>query len=97
MALETFPYDTAEYLKDAESISLYLEAELEENEMPYLARALTTVARARGGMDMVAEETGLTIDLLDRAAQEVGTGDRGTVIKVMEAYRKRVSSDSQVA
>jgi DNA-binding phage protein len=48
-------------------------------------------------MDMVAEETGLTIDLLDRAAQEVGTGDRGTVIKVMEAYRKRVSSDSQVA
>jgi probable addiction module antidote protein len=97
MALETFPYDSAEYLTSAESIYFYLETELEENEMPYLARVLTTVARARGGMDVVAAETGLTVDLLDRAAQEVGAGDRDTVVKVMEAYRKRMASDSQVA
>jgi probable addiction module antidote protein len=97
MALETYPYDTADYLTDAESIFFYLEAELEENEMPYLARALTTVARARGGMDIVATDTGLAVDLLERAAQEVGAGDRDALIKVMEAYRKRMSSDSRVA
>ncbi len=97
MALETFPYDTADYLETDEAIALYLEAELEENEMPYLSRALTTVARARGGMDAVAEDTGISTDLLNRAASEEGTGDRATMTKVIEAYRGRMKSDSRVA
>jgi DNA-binding phage protein len=94
MALETFPYDTADSLKDAASIFFYLEAELEENEMPYTSRALKTVVRARGGAEVVAGDTGLPVDIIQRATREA-EGDRSTVVKVMEAYRQRMSSDSQ--
>jgi probable addiction module antidote protein len=97
MALETFPYDTADYLETAQSIFYYLETELEENEMPYLARAIATVARARGGMDVVSAETGIACDVLNRATGEEGAGDRETVAKVMEAYRQRMEADSRVA
>jgi probable addiction module antidote protein len=97
MALETFPYDTAEYLENERLIYLYLETELEENEMPYLAHAVATVCRARGGVEVVAAQTGLPIDVLNRAADETKSPDRDAVIKSMEAYWQRESSDSQVA
>jgi probable addiction module antidote protein len=97
MALETFPYDTADYLDTVDSIFYYLEAELEENEMPYLARAVGTVCRARGGVDVVAGESALTIDVLNQAMLEDGPCDRETVTKLMEAYRQRMESDSRVA
>ena len=97
LALNTKPYDSADYLKDAESIFYFLEAEVEENEMPYLASALGTVIRARGGVDVIAAETGLSVDVLEFATRTEGNGDHETVVKVMEAYRRRMSSDSKVA
>lgn len=94
MGIKTYPWDAAEFLTTPEAISSYLEVVLEDDEMPYRMRALATIARARGGMDIVAAETGISVEILAKAAQEVGSGDRNTVVKVMESYRRRVSSDS---
>lgn len=97
MALETFPYDTADYLNTPEEVFYFLEAELEENEPPYWPGAIAIVARARGGFEKLAEETALPIEDLQRAAAESNTPDRDALVKVMEAYRRRMSSDSRVA
>ncbi|MCJ2059749.1 hypothetical protein MKL09_24860 [Methylobacterium sp. J-048] len=48
MALETFPYDTAEHLKTPEDIALYIEAVLEDGDPALVADAIEVVARARG-------------------------------------------------
>jgi probable addiction module antidote protein len=97
MALETFPYDTADYLTTPQDVFYFLEAELDENEPPYWPGAIAIVARARGGFEQLAKETALPVEALQRAADESNTPDREALVKVMEAYRSRMSSDSQVA
>jgi probable addiction module antidote protein len=97
MALETFPYDTADYLTTPDAVFYFLEAELEENEPAFWPGAIAIVARARGGFERLAEETALPVEVLQRAADESNPPDRETIAKVMEAYRRRMSSDSKVA
>jgi probable addiction module antidote protein len=97
MALETFPYDTADYLTTPEAVFCFLEAELEENEPSYWPGAIAIIARARGGFERLAEETALPAAALQRAADESNPPDRDALVKVMEAYRRRMSSDSKVA
>ncbi len=97
MALETFPYDTADYLTAPDAVFYFLEAELEENEPSFWPSAIATVARARGGFERLAEETSLPTAALQRAADESNPPDRDTLVKVMESFRRRMSSDSMVA
>ena len=97
MALETFPYDTAEFIKTPEDVFYYLEAEMEQNEPPYWAGAISIVARARGGFDNLAEETSLPVERLQLAANKSATPDRAMMVAVMEAYRPKDSSASRVA
>ncbi|CAM3671159.1 hypothetical protein POHY109586_19280 [Polaromonas hydrogenivorans] len=54
---QTTPYDSAEYLKTEEDIAAYFEACLEEagDDAAFLAKALGTIARARG-MTQLAKE-----------------------------------------
>ena len=47
MALETMPYDAAEFLTDEETISAYLTEALESDDPRSIAKALGAVARAR--------------------------------------------------
>ncbi|WP_409564469.1 DNA-binding protein [Methylobacterium sp. J-088] len=49
MALETFPYDTAEHLKTPEHIAAYLEAVLEDNDPALLSHAPGVWPHARMG------------------------------------------------
>ncbi|MDO8311711.1 MAG: putative addiction module antidote protein, partial [Sideroxyarcus sp.] len=53
-------WDSAEYLKTDEDMVLYLEACLEEvgDDAAFIAKALGTIARAKG-MTQLAKETGL--------------------------------------
>jgi probable addiction module antidote protein len=97
MALETFPYEPADYLTTPEAVFYFLEAELEENEPSYWPGAIAIVARARGGFEPLAEETALPVEELRRAADESNPPDRDALVKVMEAYRRRMSSTSRVA
>ena len=87
MPLETFPYDTADYLTDATAIASYLEVNLEEDESPYLARALGTVSRARGGFAQLSRETGIAADLLERSARAEDQLPRDVVRRVFDAFQ----------
>jgi probable addiction module antidote protein len=97
MALETFPYDSADSLTTPEAIVYFLEAELEENDPSFWSGAIASVAKARGGGEQLAQETAIPVEDLLRAADGTVTPNRETLVKVMEAFRLRMSSDSQVA
>jgi probable addiction module antidote protein len=93
MALETFPYDAAEFLTEPHDVFFFLEAELEEDDPAYWPGAVAIVARARGGMDRLAKESGLPVAMLHAAADESSLPDRGVIVKLMEAFRPGTSSD----
>jgi probable addiction module antidote protein len=97
MALKTSPFDVADYLIDENEIFHYLDAELETDEPQYLAEALSAAVRARGGIDRVAAESGGTVDSLANAGALDHVSVQELTIQVMEGYRLRMSSDSQVA
>jgi probable addiction module antidote protein len=54
MAIETFPWDAAEYLDSDEMILAYLEAVFEDGDPQLIALALNDIARARGLSDLGA-------------------------------------------
>lgn len=59
MTLKLRKWDSAEYLKTEEDMVLYLEACMEEanGDAAFIAKALGTIARARG-MSQLAKDTG---------------------------------------
>ena len=61
-------WDSAEYLKSDEDMVLYLETCLEEagDDSAFIAKALGTIARAKG-MTQLAKETGLGRESLYKA------------------------------
>jgi probable addiction module antidote protein len=70
MALETAPYDVAEFLDSDEMVVAYLSEELSSNDPLYMAKALSAVARARGGLDKLAEISNVPEDDLRRASDK---------------------------
>ncbi len=85
MPLYTEPYDTADYLDSDEMIAAYLAEELHNNEPFYMAKAVGTVARAKGGMSNLSSITGLTEDELLRASDKQRP-DMEAILKVMAAF-----------
>lgn len=83
---QTTPYDNAEYLKTEEDIAAYFDACLEEagDDPAFIARALGTIARARG-MTQLARDTGLGRESLYRALSGQGNPSFGTILKVVRA------------
>jgi probable addiction module antidote protein len=79
-------WDSAAYLKNADDISLFWEASLEEaGENPvFITVALATIAKARG-MTALARETGLTREGLYKALSPDGNPEFATVMKVIRA------------
>jgi probable addiction module antidote protein len=82
----TSPYDTAEYLKTEEDMALYFEACMEEagDDPAFIAKALGTIARARG-MTQLAKETGLAREGLYKALSGQGNPEFATILKVVKA------------
>lgn len=79
-------WDSAEHLKSEEDIALYIDACFEEagDDAAFIARALGTVARARG-MSQLARETGLGRESLYKALSGEGNPSFATILKVMQA------------
>ncbi|MET0779165.1 addiction module antidote protein [Pseudomonas sp. MDT2-39-1] len=79
-------WDSAEYLKTEEDMANYLDASMEEagDDPAFIARALGTIARARG-MTQVARDAGLSRESLYRALSGEGNPEFGTILKVMKA------------
>ena len=79
-------WDTAEGLKTEEDIGYYLQACMEEagDDPAFIAKALGTIARARG-MSQVARDAGLSRESLYRALSGEGNPEFGTLLKVAKA------------
>jgi len=79
-------WDSAEYLKTEEDMANYLDACMEEagDDPAFIAKALGTIARARG-MTQVARDAGLSRESLYRALSGEVNPEFGTILKVMKA------------
>jgi probable addiction module antidote protein len=79
-------WDSAEYLKTDEDMVLYLEACLDEagDDAAFIAKALGTIARAKG-MTQLANETGLGRESLYKALSGEGNPSFATILKVISA------------
>ena len=86
----TFPYDSAEYLDGPAAINAYMEEALETDDPAFIARALGTIARARG-MSEIAKKAGLSRESLYKALSTEGNPEFGTIIRVMHALGLKFS------
>ena len=84
MPLETFPYDTADYLTTKEDVVSYLEAAFEDGDPALISHALGDIARSEG-MTEIAKATGLTRASLYKALSAAGNPEFATVLKVIQA------------
>lgn len=91
MALETFPFDSSEYLASPEAQLDLLTDALESGDATYIAHALGVVARARG-MTAIAKEAGVTREALYRALSERGDPKLSTLLGVLKALGVQLSA-----
>lgn len=79
-------WDSAEHLKTEEDIALYLDACFQEagDDAAFIAKALGTIARARG-MTQLAQSTGVGRESLYKALSGEGNPSFATILKVTHA------------
>lgn len=79
-------WESAEHLKTDEDMVQYLEACLDEagDDAAFIAKALGTIARAKG-MTQLANETGLGRESLYKGLSGEGNPSFATILKVMTA------------
>ena len=79
-------YDSADYLTSADDCVLYLQACLQEapEDAAFIARAIGTVARARGMMQL-SRDTGISREGLYKALGDQANPTFATVLKVLHA------------
>jgi probable addiction module antidote protein len=92
MALETFPWDTAEFLETPEDIAGYLEAVFEDGDPALITHALGVVARAKG-MSKVARHAGVTREALYKALTPDGDPRLSTFLGVIKALGMKISAN----
>lgn len=86
---ETYPYDSAQYLRDDADMAAYLEAALEDGDPALVAHVLGVIARAKG-MSQLARDTGLGRESLYKALSAEGNPEFATVLKVIRALGLRL-------
>ncbi|OBZ93176.1 addiction module antitoxin [Pararhizobium polonicum] len=84
MAIETLPFDAAQYLDTAESQAELLSDAFETGDPAYITAALGVVARARG-MTQVAKDAGVTREALYKALSAEGDPKLSTLLGVVKA------------
>lgn len=79
-------WDSAEHLRTEEDMALYLDACMEEagDDAAFIAKALGTIARARG-MSQLARDTGMGRESLYKALSGDGNPSFATILKVTRA------------
>ncbi|MFC0205445.1 addiction module antidote protein [Novosphingobium soli] len=90
MAIETKPWDAAEYLDTPEDVAAYLDAYLEDGSADEIRAALGTIARSHG-MTALSKETGITREALYKALGEKGNPTLDTLLKVTKALGLRLA------
>lgn len=88
-------FDAAKYLVDDDEAQRELLADaLASGDRAYVAHALGTIARARGGLTKLAEETGLKRQALHRALGKDGNPTLDTLLKVLTALGLRATVEN---
>jgi probable addiction module antidote protein len=91
-AVETRPFDAAEYLKGDEEAQIFLIRDaIESGHAGYIANALGAVARARGGLSRLERTTGMKRQSLNKALGPNGNPTLGTLLPVLEALGLRLA------
>lgn len=90
MALETFPFDTAQYLTDPDDQAELLNDAVETGDAATISHALGIIARARG-MTKVARDAGVTREALYKALSSDGDPRLTTLLGVMKALGMKLS------
>jgi probable addiction module antidote protein len=85
-AIKLKKWDSAEHLQTEDDIKHYLDACIDEagEDSAFIAKALGTIARARG-MSQLAKDTGLGRESLYKALSGEGNPSLDTVMKVSHA------------
>jgi len=91
MAVETTPFDAAEFLDDPTSQAELLADAFESGNATYIAQALGVVARARG-MTEIAREAGVTREALYKALSERGDPKLSTLLGVARALGVKLTA-----
>ena len=86
---QTKPWDPAEHLTTEDDVVAYLNAALEDGDLPLIVAALGDIARARR-MTVVARDAGLARESLYRSLSADGNPEFGTVLKVVRALGLRL-------
>ena len=89
MAIETVPFDAAEFFQGDEAQRDLLNDAFESGDARYVARALGVVARARGMSD-VAAKAGVTREALYKALSDTGDPKLSTLMGVAKALGFRL-------
>ncbi|HTO33840.1 MAG TPA: addiction module antidote protein [Pararhizobium sp.] len=84
MAIETLPFDAAEYIDTPEAQAELLSDAFESGDAGYIAAALGVVARAKG-MTQVAKDAGVTREALYKALSTGGDPKLSTLLGVIKA------------
>ena len=91
MALETLPYDSADFLDSPDAIAAYIEAALEDGDPTVITHALGVIARAKGMSDL-ARTAGVTREALYKALTAEGDPKLSTFIGVLKALGLRITA-----
>jgi probable addiction module antidote protein len=91
MPMETFPFDTSEFIDDAQSQAELLADAMETGEPEYIKHVLGVIARARG-MTSIAKEAGVTREALYKALSGRGDPKLSTLLGVMKALNMQLSA-----
>jgi probable addiction module antidote protein len=88
-------WDSAEHLKTEEDMVLYLDACFAEagDDAAFIAKALGTIARARG-MSQLARDVGMGRESLYKALSGDGNPSFATVLKVTHALGFRLTAQA---
>jgi probable addiction module antidote protein len=94
--LKTYLFDPSEFLESAEGQAELLNDALESGKPSYVARALGTIARARG-MTELQRLTGLSRATLYAALNEEGNPTLDTVMRVLDALNLELQASPRAA
>ena len=78
----TQPWDVVDYLETEDDMVAYLNAALEDGDLPLIVAALGDIARAKG-MAQVASEAGLGRESLYKSLSPTGNPEFATILKVL--------------
>jgi len=82
----------SDYLKTPDDIAEYIDAALEEDDSKVLLSALRHVINSKGGMQMMARQTGLGRESLYKSLSETGNPKLSTLLLVMKALGLHLSA-----